>query len=208
MNKMEDVAHLREVLDRIEAKLIAASKIYTALQFQLWIVIMTLYYISISFMKEIPWQFTAIYWIVGFIIFIYFSSLIWKRLGTLRNSAGKKMKNSASFGWSIASSWIAGSIIGWTVVPYFLQGMDPDMVAGIAYLVFIGLSVLGMFLTFLYFQRRVEWEMIPAFVIPLLGIFGIGIMHVHPMTYGGFLVALGFSITVVLYIYMAFKTLG
>jgi len=34
------------------------------------------------------------------------------------------------------------------------------------------------------------------------------VMQVHPMIYAGFFVALGFSITVVLYIYMAFKTLG
>ena len=205
---MEDIAHLREVLDRIENKLLAASKIYSALQFQLWVVIMTLYYIMTSFMKDVPWQFTAIYWTVGFVIFIYCSSIIWKKLQNLHDTAGKGMKNPAAFGWSIAASWIVGSIVGWALVPNLLKPVYPELAVGIGYLVFIGLSVLGMFLAFLHFEKRVEREMLSAFLIPLAGIAGISTMYVHPMVYAGFVVALGFSITVVLYIYAAFKTLG
>jgi hypothetical protein len=205
---MEEVAHLREVLDKIESKLLAASKIYSALQFQLWVVIMTLYYIFTSFMKNVPWHFTALYWSVGFVIFIYLSGLIWKRLRNLQDTAGKSMKNPAAFGWSIAASWITGSLVGWLLVPYLLGSAYPQVAVGIGYLVFISISVLGMFLTILHFEGRVEREMVPAFLIPLLGIAGIGVMQVHPMIYAGFFVALGFSITVVLYIYMAFKTLG
>jgi len=204
---MEDVAQLKNVLDRIEAKLIAASKIYIALQFQLWIVIMALYYVLISMMSYVPWQFVAAYWSVGFILFMYGSSLIWKRLANLVSSAGRKMKSGA-LGMGIGASWGIGALIGWFLVPYLLTPIYPSIATGIGYLVFIGTSVLGMFLAQMHFTSRADKEMIPAFLIPYLGIAGIGVANMHPMVYGGFVVAFGFSATVVLYLYSAFRTLG
>ncbi len=205
---MEEVKQLMEVLDRVESKLLAARKIYLALQFQAWVVIMSLYYLLLSFLPDVSWQFTAIYWTVGFVIFIYCTSIIWRRLSALYNNAGKVMRNPAAFGWSIAASWGIGAFVGWFIVPYFLSFGYPEVANGVGYLVFIGVSVLGMFLAHIHFVKRVEGEMIPAFLLPLLGIAGIGMVNVYPMVYAGYVVAFSFSLTVALYIYSTFKTIG
>lgn len=200
---------LKEVLERVEEKLIAAGKIYSALQFQVWVVIMTLYYLIIGPLKTIPWQLTAVYWILAFAVFAYFTSLIWKRLSMLYLASDKTLKTSQAFGASIALSWIVGAIVGWTLIPKYLPfDISPQSKLAVGYLTFISLAVFGMFITFMHFAKKVEKEMIPAFLVPALAIPIILKIAVSTMAYAGFVVALGFALTVLAYIYNAFKTLG
>ncbi|AHF81250.1 hypothetical protein [Thermococcus paralvinellae] len=202
---MED---LKTVLEKVEEKLIAAEKIYAAMQFQVWIVIATLYYIIIGPLKTIPWQLTAIYWTSAFVVFAYFTKIIWKRLVKLYLSAGRKIVSFSAFGWAIAFSWISGTILGWIIIPRCLGTFEPLVALGIGYLVFISWSVFGMFLAFWYFGKSLEKEMIPAFLIPALAIPLIPKVAKAAMIYAGFVVVFAFGLTVLAYIYSAFKSLG
>ncbi len=200
---------LKAVLERVEEKLIAAEKIYAAMQFQVWIVIVTLYYVLIGPLKTVPWQLTAIYWISAFIVFAYFTKIIWKRLIKLHLSAGRKTVSFSEFGWAIAFSWISGTILGWIIIPRYLSGtFEPLVALGIGYSIFISWSVFGMFLAFWYFEKSLEKEMIPAFLIPALIIPLIPKVAKAAMVYAGFTVAFAFGLTVLAYIYSAFKSLG
>ncbi|MBO8175299.1 MAG: hypothetical protein H0Z18_08575 [Thermococcus sp.] len=206
---MRTMEELKAVLERVEEKLIAAGKIYAAMQFQVWVVIMVFYYIIIGPLETIPWQLTAVYWTLAFMVFAYFTRMIWERLVKLHLSAGRKMESSSTFGLSIALSWVSGFIVGWIAVPKYLSGtFEPLVALGIGYLIFISWAVFGMFLAFWHFGKSLEREMIPAFLIPALAIPLIPKVAKAAMVYAGFIVAFAFGLTVLAYIYSAFKTLG
>ncbi|NJE25650.1 hypothetical protein E3E22_03240 [Thermococcus sp. MV5] len=200
---------LKAVLERVEEKLIAVGKIYVAMQFQVWVVIMVFYYLIIGPLKTIPWQLTAIYWTLAFGVFAYFTKIIWERIVKLHLSAGRKMESSSAFGWAITLSWISGFAVGWIAIPKYLSETFESLVAlGIGYLIFISWAVFGMFLAFWHFGKRLEKEMIPAFLIPALAIPLIPKVANVAMVYAGFAVAFAFGLTALAYIYSAFKTLG
>ena len=211
-NKQMD--ELREVLERIEEKLISAGKIYSAIQFQIWLVAMVLYYLIIGLLSTVPWQLTAAYWILAFIVFAYFSSKIWRRLVNLFRSYGKATGSSPSFGLGITLSWIAGSVIGWVLIPSLVSAslvsapLNPLQSIAIGFLSFISISVFGMFLTFFYFARSFEGEMIPAFLIPAAAIPVVLLESIQAsMVYAGFIITFSFSLTVIAYLFSAFKAL-
>ena len=208
-NNIEQMDELREVLERIEEKLISAGKIYSAIQFQIWLVAMVLYYLIIGPLSTVPWQLTAAYWILAFIVFAYFSSKIWRRLVNLFRSYGKATGSSPSFGLGITLSWIAGSVIGWVLIPSLVSApLNPLQSVAIGFLTFISISVFGMFLTFLYFAKSLESEMIPAFLIPAAAIPVVWLGSVQAsMVYAGFIVTFAFSLTVIAYLLSAFKAL-
>jgi len=206
---MEEVKNLKNVLERIEEKLIAAGKIYAAMHFQVWAVIMAGYYITIGPLKAVPWQLTITYWVLASAAFTYFTRIIWKRLVKLHLSAGRKIMGGSAFGWAMVLSWISGTILGWFIVPRHLSGtFEPWVALGIGYLTFISWSVFGMFLSIWHFEKSLEKEMIPAFLIPALIIPLIPRVADVAMIYAGFAVAFAFGLTVLAYIYSAFRTLG
>jgi hypothetical protein len=204
---MEDVGELKDVLERIEAKLIAAGKIYSAIQFQIWLIAMVLYYLIIFPLSVVPWQLTAAYWILALIAFAYFSSKIWKRLINLFRSHGKDARSSPAFGMGISLSWICGSIVGWMLIPKTLSDLQIHQSLAIGFLSFISISVFGMFLTFLYIAKSFEKEMIPAFLIPAVAIPAIQSISGGHMVYAGFSIAFAFSLTVIAYLFSAFRTI-
>jgi hypothetical protein len=210
-----NIDELKEALERIEEKLISAEKVYSAMQFQIWLVAMILYYLIISPFRYVPWQLTATYWILAFIVFAYFSSRILKRLINLLGSYGKDMKSSPAFGMGIALSWTCGLVIGWVLVPKAISGvMELHQSIAVGFLSFISISVFGMFVTFLYFAKSFEREMIPAFLIPALTIPTIGSIQVPTIgniptsvVYAGLSVGLAFSLTVLAYLISAFRVI-
>jgi len=205
----QNFSELKEAIERIEEKLMSASKIYSAIQFQVWLTLMILYYIIIGLLKTVPWQLTAIYWISALTVFGYVSMKILERLKKLLKSYGKGANDSRYFGITMALSWITGAIIGWSIVPSALinAGLDVSMAVAIGFLSFISISVFGIFLTFLYFANRFEKEMIPAFLIPSLSIMLMGRVTMESMVYAGFSIGLGYSLTVLSYLYTTFKAL-
>lgn len=205
----ENMEELKEVLERVEGKLIAAEKIYLALQFQVWVVIMTFYYLIIGPLKTVPWQLAAVYWTLALVVFAYFTGLVWKKLSMLYLASNKTLKTSRAFGASMALSWVVGAIVGGILIPKYTPfDTSPQSKLAVGYLTFIGLAVFGMFITFMHFAKKVEKEMIPAFLVPGLAIPIIPKIAEGAMAYAGFAVALGFTLTVFAYIYNAFKILG
>ncbi|AHL22929.1 hypothetical protein BD01_1318 [Thermococcus nautili] len=85
---MEDVKELKSVLERVEGRLIAAGKIYGAMNFAVWSSIMLLYYVIIGLLNP-SWKFNLVYWPAGFMLAMLFTGKIWKslkRLGRLTSS--------------------------------------------------------------------------------------------------------------------------
>ena len=203
----EDFAELKQTLERIEGKLISAGKIYSAMQFQIWLVVMLFYYLILSHFSSLPWQLSLFYWILAFAVFSYASARIFRRMANLYKAYGQNMKSRPSFGIGMALSWTSGALIGWILVPSILAGIGMEEISAIGFLSFISISVFGMFVTFLYVAKSFEKEMIPAFLIPVLAIASIGNVTAESMVYAGFAVGSGFSLTVLAYLYTAFKSI-
>lgn len=193
---MEEVKALRETLERVEGKLIAAGKMYGAMSFAVWLVILMLYYVTLGFLKP-SWQFDIVYWPLAFILAMKFSGDIWKRF---RRLAG--IEESRIEGIKIAVVWLIGFLLGWVVVPAALN-RPADTEIGLALLTFIAFSVGGMY----FVAMRSEKEMIPAFLLPALMIPPVYGMNEGATLMAGFGVGLGYSITVLLYLYSAFKAI-
>jgi len=202
---MEDVAQLKNVLEKIEGKLIAARKMYVAMTFAFWLIIMLLYYVIFPYVKVSP-LFTAIYWIVTMAIYFWISSIILKNYERLKNASSSS--SSKHTGIFIAISWIIGSFIGWFLIPNLQVNVNCLALLASGFLSFISISLFGEWLWFQYCCKH--WnniEMIPAFAIPGAGIpFALN-MGNESMIWAGFIVALGFSITIFWYLYSAFKSI-
>lgn len=202
---MDEVSDLKNVLEKIEGKLIAARKMYVAMTFAFWLIIMLLYYVIFPYVKVSP-LFTAIYWIVAIGIYFWISSIILKNYARLNNSSNHLSKKHT--GMFIAISWIVGSFIGWFLIPNLKVDVNSLSLLASGFLSFISISMFGEWLWFQYCYRR--WnniEMIPAFVIPAAGIpFALN-MGNDSMVWAGFIVALAFSITIFWYLYSAFKSI-
>ncbi|NJE02061.1 hypothetical protein [Thermococcus sp. JdF3] len=202
---MEDVRELKTILERVEGKLIAAGKMYGAMNFGAWLSVMLLYYVIIG-VFDLPWQFNIVYWPVAFMLAMGFTGRVWKRLQRLGMVTGNEVESSTTGGILIAFSWITGIILGWGLVPRMNLGVNPDSSLAVGFLSFIAFSVFGMWLIFAKYSG-VEWEIIPSFLIPALGIAFAAKMESGAMVWAGFLVALGFSLSVMLYIYSAFRAI-
>ena len=201
---MSDMSELRDVLNRIEAKLVAAGKMYSALNFAIWEAVMILYYLLSAFFGLGGWE-SAVYWIAAFGVAMYFSMRIWKRLRAIE-LAGEQKRSTDALGMLTGMSWGIGALIGWFIVPWLNLGGSRDMSLAIGLLSFITVSVLGMWVSFLAYRVR-DHEMIPSFLIPALGIPAIFCVSSAAIVVGGFFVALGFTLTVILYLYSAFRVI-
>ena len=193
---MEEVKELKDVLERVEGKLIAAGKMYGAMNFGVWLVILMLYYVLLGLLKP-SWQFNVLYWPAAFILAMKFSGEIWKRFKRLAGIEESKEED-----LKIALVWILGFLLGWIVVPAVLdRPLDTEI--GLALLTFIAFAVGGMFLV----AMRSEREIVPAFLVPALMIPVVYGMNEGASLIAGFGIGLGYSITVLLYLYSAFRAI-
>ncbi|WP_297551963.1 hypothetical protein [Thermococcus sp.] len=202
---MEEVTELRNVLERVEGKLIAAGKIYGAMNFGVWSSIMLLYYVMLGIF-DISWQFNLIYWPLGFAVAMVFTGRIWKKLKRLRRVTGREIEGSKTSGILVMVSWITGIILGWGIIPRMGVGVSEGAALAVGFLSFITLSIFGMWLVFARYSG-VEREIIPSFLIPAMGIPIVWNMETGAMVWAGFTVALSFALTILWYLYSAFKAI-
>lgn len=197
---MEEVKELKEVLERVEAKIIAAGKMYAAMNFAVWMSVMLLFYVIIWIVNLSLWG-IILYWVVAGSMAFWFTGKIWNRLVALIRASGKKEKTS-KFG--MFAIWSTAIIVGWILIPQTSIAINEGARAAVGFLTSISMAIFGMWLLF----DRMEKEMIPGFILPALGVPVVWNMAKGAMLWGGFLVALGFALTVLWYLYSAFKTIG
>ncbi|WP_209475691.1 hypothetical protein [Thermococcus stetteri] len=200
---MEEVRELKGVLERVEGKLIAAGKMYGAMNFGAWLCVMLFYYVIVG-LFDLPWQFNLVYWPAGFFVAMSFTGKAWRMFKRVGEVTGEKLEPSKSGATLVIASWVAAVIIGWGILPRLGLGVNMEASSAVGFLTFITLGVLGMWLVFARYGGA-EREMIPAFLLPAVGIPLARGMESGAMAWAGFLVALGFSITIMWYIYSAFK---
>lgn len=201
---MNEVKELKDVLDRIEGKMIAAGKMYTALNFAVWEGVMILYYLLISVLVLETWE-TALYWIIGFGAAMYVTLLLGKRLSVLERAVGEG-KSHRGVGVLVGVAWGIGAFVGWGLVPALNLGVSMEASFTMGLLSFIAISVFGMWLTFTAHGIGAK-EMVPSFIIPAAGIPVAMAMKSGAIWFGGFAIALGFTLTVIWYLYSAFRVI-
>ncbi len=190
---MEDVKELKNVLERIEEKLIAAENIYGAMNFTFWLAVMTLFYILIGLFGT---GFSAIYWCIAIILGIVFTKRIWSRFVKIHISKSDRMTFVL-----IAFSWMIGSVVGWVIIPSILEaGVETKLATGL--LTFISLSLFGQWITLT--KGKGGWEMLPSFLLPAIMLpFAWNVERA--LDWAGFVIALGFLVTIMLYLNSAFR---
>ena len=130
--------------------------------------------------------------------------MIGKRLEALLRSQEKREK---AGGWPLVFlSWIVGAIIGWGIVPKLNLGIPEEASVAAGFLTFIFLGVFGMWLVYIR-AGIVDKAMIPAYLLPALGIPIVLGMEKVAIVWAGFLVATGYALTSLLYLYFAFKVI-
>lgn len=200
---MESVKELKDVLERVEGKLIAAGKMYSAMNFSIWLSVMLGFYVLMG-LTNLPPLGVALYWITAGAIGFIFTGKVLKRFITLLKSSGAQFRG---LSYSVALPWFVGSILGWVIIPRMHLGASELSSLAIGFLSFISLSVFGMWSLF-RLSGADEREMIPSFLIPALGIPAVARMSTSPMIFAGFLVSLGFSLTVLWCLHSAFRRIG
>ncbi|WP_456477714.1 hypothetical protein [Geoglobus ahangari] len=196
---MEQPEELREVLERVERKILAAGKIYSAMNFAYWLAVMSLFYAILAFFGPSGLM-SITYWIGAMVVGVIVSGALFRKIMVIARLRGEKEWR-RGVGIAIAASWIAGAIIGFYAIPVLLTQNF-----GVALLSFIAVSIFGMWLS-LGFSERFDLEMIPAFAIPALG--SLAAFQLEDATvWAGFVIAAAFSITILLYLYSAFRTIG
>ena len=200
--QMDDVNELKDILGKVERKMVAAGKIYGAMNFAFWLVAMLGYYILGSFVSY-GLVFSIIYWPVAFGISVVFGIKISRLISKVEGKTG----SSKGFGTCIGASWGAGAVIGWFAIPSMNLDVNSTVSLSLGFLSFIAISVFGMWLTFEFYKIKSR-EMLPSFLFPAIGIPVATMMKNNAMLWAGFLVAMGFSLTILWYTYSAFRTIG
>ncbi len=198
---MEDVVELKEALKKVEGKLIAAANVYGAMNFAFWLVAMSLFFVLLGMGISAPIVSTA-YWGTAIVIGIYVSVELWKRIERLGGTGEGTIFGALGIGLC----WATGAILGWWIIPSMTNiGVNGDARLAVGFLTFIGLSLLGQWLV----MGGEKWhrEMIPSFLFPLLAIPLAINMEKGAMVWAGFVVTSGFALTILLYLYSAFKAI-
>jgi hypothetical protein len=197
---MEDAKELKSVLEKVEGKLIAAGKMYAAMNFAGFLAVMTLFYVILRFFNGGP-AFSIAYWTTATIIVIAFTSKVWRRIVTI---SGIKRGSGKKVGLEIAGAWIVGAILGWVLIPSLNPGINQEASLAVGFLSFISISLLGQWIV-LKRCCGTQNEMVPAFLIPALAIPLAWGMESGAMVWAGYVVSLGFATTILLYLHSAFK---
>ena len=201
---MEDMEELRNILEKVERKIIAAGKIYSAMNFTYWLAVMCFFYTIIAFFSPNA-ILSTVYWITALALGAVVSVFVLKKLMNLvrfqeLQEGQKEWKASVSI--FLAVSWVAGAIVGFMLIPA-LPGGGFD----VGLLSFISISIFGMWLTFAVYIKR-DNEMVPSFFIPAVGALIAYFANEDMTVWAGFVIAFSFSLTIFLYLYNAFKAVG
>jgi len=203
---VEEVRELKSVLERVESRLIAAGKLYGAMNFALWLFVMAVFYVMNGIVSMPRWA-SLLYWVAAILIAVPLTVRIWNRLKRLYSQFYPSIENEGrKTAFLIGLSWAAGSILGWAVVPSVdWVGVNAGARLGVGFLSFIGVSILGQWLSIT--RGRGEREMVPSFAFPLLAIPVAWRMESGAMVWAGFVVAAGYSLTILWYLYSAFRAI-
>lgn len=174
------------------------------MNFAVWLAIILPYYDTLALL-DIPWQFNLVYWPIAFIVAITFAGRVGKRFVEIAKATGRKVESSKREGMLIALSWILRIVIGGVILQTSIA-VNAEAKLAVGSLSFITLSILGMFLVIAKFSGTGK-EIIPAFLIPGIHIPVVWNMENGAMILAGFVVALGFAVTILLYIHNAFKAI-
>jgi len=204
---MEEVRELKSVLERVEGRLIAAGKMYGAMNFGVWLAVMAIFYTlyGIVDLEGLP---SFLYWMGAIAVVVPLTGKIWGRLKRLYsavspNEEGHEDKKAA---FLIGLSWTVGSIVGWVIIPSIdWIGVNADARLAVGFLSFIFISIFGMWLVMTH--GRGEYEIVPSFILPLLAIPMAWQMSSGAIVWAGFVVTTGYSFTVLWYLYSAFKAI-
>ncbi len=187
---MEDVRELKSVLERIEGKLLVARKVYASMNFAIWLAVMSLYYVLMGLGLKGPVESLA-YWLGSAVVVFCAMRKIFARYLTLSRRR--------SLMWRIAVAWLVGSATGWVLIPKLVSGPTSTVIS-LSILTFLGVSLLGQWAVLR------ENEIVPSFFLPLLGAPLALEMNLSP-EWAGFVLTLGFALTVLLYLHSAFKAM-
>jgi len=198
---MNDMKDLKDVLEKVEKKIMAAGKIYGAMNFAFWLIAMLGYYV-LAPITSYSIYFTIIYWPIAFATGIFFIIKITRMIAKVERNG-----SSRGFGAMIGISWGIGAALGWFLIPSLNLGVNTESSMAIGFLSFMSISIFGMWLSFIKYKIGAE-EMIPAFSIPAIGIPMAMTIKIDAMAWSGFVVAISFSITILWYLYSAFKYMG
>jgi hypothetical protein len=203
---MEDVKELKDVLERVEGKLIAAEKMYSAMNFALWLSVMAFYYL-LNGLVTLRGPVSLGYWMVAIALAVPLTIKIWNRLkGLYSTFYPNSRRNGRKIVILVALPWVVGSAVGWWVIPSMTSiGVNADARFGVGFLSFIGISLLGQWLVMT--RGRCEFEMVPSFILPLLAIPIVWNMKSGTITWASFVVTTGFSLTILWYLYSAFRAI-
>jgi len=204
---MEEVRELKSVLEKVEGKLIAAGKIYGAMNFALWLSVMTVYYV-LNGLGKLTGLASPLYWGIAVLVAIPVTLKIWNRLKGLYLTFYQDVDEGESkkLAVLIGLAWVAGSILGWVAIPSIpWVGVNAGARLGVGFLSFIGVSLLGQWLALT--GGRGEYEIVPSFTLPLLAIPVAWRMESGAIVWAGFVVAAGFSLTILWYLYSAFRAI-
>ncbi len=203
---MEDVKELKDVLERVEGKLIAAEKMYSAMNFALWLSVMAFYYL-LNGLVTLRGPVSLGYWMVAIVLAVPLTIKIWNRLkGLYSTFYPNSRRNGRKIAVLVTLPWVVGSAVGWWLIPSITSiGVSADARLGVGFLSFIGISLLGQWLVMT--QGRCEFEMMPSFILPLLAIPIAWNMNSGTITWVSFVVATGFSLTILWYLYSAFRAI-
>ncbi|AIU69341.1 hypothetical protein TEU_02715 [Thermococcus eurythermalis] len=204
---MEEIDELKNVLERVEGKLIAAGKMYGAMNFGIWLAAMAVFYTLYGVFDMSGWA-SALYWAGAIMVVVPLTARIWRRLEGLYSAVypDAKERGDKKAAFLIGLPWAIGSIVGWGLIPSLeWVGVSTDARLGVGFLSFIAISIFGMWL--LMTRGRGEREMMPSFVLPLLAIPVVWRMETGAVVWAGFVVTAGYSFTVLWYLHSAFKAI-
>jgi len=192
---------MKDILERVEKKMIMGGKIYSAMSFQFWVVVLAGYYVISYAIKDYGIT-TMVYWTSAGIFFIYLMRKIWKKIVQLYEAK-------RSYRGIEVVTWLIAAFVGWFLIPWILQTKIGFLVSlAIGLLSFIFLGIIGMLLTYHLITKRWEKELLPGAFIPLILMPLLFFISIDLMYYAGMIVVLAYGITVFLYLYDAFKYIG
>jgi len=194
--RTEDVKELKSVLERVEGKLIAAEKTYSAMNFAYWLFVMALFYVITEAVRA-PGLFYTLYWIAALIAGFTISGKVFHELLNLHLASGRKVCRFPW--WRLAVPWVTGVIVGFSVVPHLVGG---ESAPAIGLLSCLAIALFGQ-----WALVTQDFESIPAFIIPAVAVWPAMRMGTGAMSWAGFAITTGFALTVLLYLYSAFRAI-
>ncbi len=196
-----DLNEFKDVIEKVENKLIVAKKIYAASIFTLWLLAMSLCYVIFSFNFHTATFFLfGGYWITICVVVFYLSTLLYKRYFAIERNCERAKGDK----YKILFSWIFGSIVGFLIIPHLLNNVLPNtLIFSISLLSTIAVSLFGEFLVLK------DFEIIPSILFTFFGTLILTFFHTHltiaPIAWTGYIIALGYLSTIILYLASVFK---